>query len=557
MAPRLPIDLESNKELFKSFIASETDFTDYNFEGSNLSQLNDMLAFNTQQIAFYLNMVVSELFIDSAKIDQNILKIANTLNYLPRRNVAPYVTVEFTRVGTDTVSIAKYTNFKLGSIPITNLTDIVLDTDDPVSIKLYEGEIVSEVFTPVGSGFEEFYLSNREEIDDSYFKVYVDVLQSDGSYEITEFYNANASDFVESRHNYYFQYLDRVSVRFDDGSLFVAPSLGDNVRIVYLKTNGELYNNESGTISYNGDNSQIEYSFIINSSTHILKNGLNKETNPAIALRAPLFFTTQGRAVTESDYNIIIARYSRFDTFAGGIAWNGADEFIYTDGKLSLTSNLRDVGHVELTFLNSDFSLISDLEKEEITTFLNKVKPMMIFPRFINPTILYVNISTEIDLISEINTDISELESTIYEYLESLQGFKKEYKRSNVIQFIDAQSEVNYIILSTDFNFRIYYNGTGFFRCFNEITPGSVSFVNSEFEFGDDGSGNLQYKLTGGSFSNVGTIDYENGLINITSDLPDAYGFITFALELENINKINTQKECFLTVPFANNTILR
>jgi len=296
---------------------------------------------------------------------------------------------------------------------------------------------------------------------------------------------------------------------------------------------------------------------VIGDITQNLKYGSNEESLEAIKLRAPLFFTTQGRAVTEPDYNIIMNRFPRSDSFVGFNVWSGSKEFIDATGNRSLTSNLRDVGHAHFSILNKDYSYISTVQEDDIIDFYNKSKSMMIFTRFIDPVIIKVDISTGINFISEIQIVASDVIDKVNTYIKTLEGFNTSYLESNIISFIDAIPEINYLTYEATFAASINYKGPDFFRLSNQIIPSSLSLTTAEFALFDDGAGLLRYNLIGNGPSTIGSVDYVNGIIIFDDDIPDLYGMIDIPVSFTNDNKLNMAKETFLFFENISNEILR
>lgn len=537
---KFPIDLDENTELFKNFAKTQTEFTDYNFEGSGISQVNKILGYNTQQFAFYMNMILNDLFIDDVKTENNIYKIARLLNYIPRRKSAAYAIINIENTSAETILIPKFTKFVQDNVNLVTLEEYILTAAETKDIRVYEGEIIIEAFEATGLGFEEFIIEHSSNIDNDYLKVYVDRFQSGDTYISIEFKNANKSDFDIDRNNYYFKYLEKVSIKFDNGSVFEIPNIGDYVRVEYLINNGDLYNNISGDIIYDDINIDLGAAINVVAVTQILNYGSNEETIEGIKMRAPLYYTTQGRAVTESDYNYMMLSYSKYDTFADINIWSGSDEFIDVTGNLSLTSNLRDLGHAEITVLNNDYSYVNTSQKDDIRAFFNNRKAMTCFSRFVDPVILKIEPDIDIKLAVKTQTDISEIRSTINTYLKTLEGFKKTYQRSNIVAFIDNVSEIDYIVFDLSYILSINYTGVGFFRSFNEIAPGSIITTFNGKPFIDD-AGILRY-----DGNQIGTVDYTGGIIDFTVDESELYGILDIPINFVNENQLVFQREVFL-----------
>ena len=427
------LDFEDLKNDIKNHMQLSDSFKDYNFEGSAASQLIDVLAYVTQYPIFYLNQSLNEFFTHTVQLTDNVLKLAHQLNYLPKRKSAPYLVVNFKRTSGVTILIPKFTKFTMGEIFLTNIEDILIDTDDIQSITLYEGEPKVELFISDGSGDQVYELENRETIDNDEFYVYVDTPDptppdplDPWTYGTIPWINLMKDSFDTFEDAFYAKYFEKFYVAFDNGNLFNMPAEFDRIRILYIKTNGTTNNGLTGDIvlSTPSDITNSEFLDIVTSDT--LKNGTDEETITEIKNRAPLFYVTQNRAVTEKDHNVIAKRYSKYNIFSDVILWGGERETIDEDGIFDEYSDVKDVGHVYVTAVKAD--TLADLSQTEIDNyieFLNKQKFVAIFMKYIHSSKMKISPTINISFKEVLNINTNDVQTQINEYLDTNEGYNK------------------------------------------------------------------------------------------------------------------------------------
>lgn len=533
-------NLEGIKAQLITFLKTQDTFKDYNFEGSAINELLNILAYTVQYQNLYLNFISSELFLNTAEIDDNVYKGANTLNYIPKRKSAAYIDVTLQRNASVNVIIPKYSIWNMGSLYLTNIEDITISDDAVHSIRLYEGIVVTETFTSDGTAFQEYELSNRENIDDNNFYVYVDSPDGLGGYitSTTRWVNANTEGFNTGDNAFFIQYFEQMSIKFDDGNLFVIPQEDDRVRVIYLNTNGATANGSSGTIlmndpgATNGGNLDIV-------ATSTLRNGVDEEDIESIKLRAPQFYTTQNRAVTERDYNILFQKYSYYDTFHSGIIWGGEKEYIDQDSELQELTQIKDLGHIYISAIKSDYSYLDSGEIDDITEYLTKFKIITLFFTFLHPVFINIKPVINIKYDSVLDLDLTSIEDQINTFLQSNDGFKKNFYLSDVVRYVDSLNDIIYCIVDYDTSVTVYNETHKVIRLMHEIVPGTVTGTVGGFTLEDDGLGGMEW-----DGSNVGDINYSTGFITLDQD----FGVTSYELDFEYVNQnaLNFEKESFL-----------
>ena len=450
MADLFNLDFEAAKTAFKAFLSGTDDFKDYNFEGSAINNLLDVHANFIEKFAFYLNNVANEFFISSAQNEDNVLKLANMLNYPVKRKVSPTITISLTRIGSDNIHIPKYSAWTMGSLKLTNLTDIDISDNNTHEFTLNEGTVITETFTSDGTAFQTFSLTERDKVDNDNLYVYVDTPDGLGAYTLgTEnWLPVILLDLNASGNNYYINHFSTLDIRFDDGAVFTKPAENDRIRVIYLKTLGATNNGSVSTVTL--DNTVLNAKLTItNPNSDVLINGVDNESITAIKQRAPGYFSTQGRAVSQPDYDNIIKAYGSYDLYADIKIWGGETEWIDINEEVvrETDGDQIDAGHIYFSALKaSTYDYLTQTEINSIEDFLIKKKIITLFFRFLHPNIIEVTPSISVKYNSTIlpNFD-TDLISDINTHLDTLEEYNGVFNQSNLDQFIDSQDNVDYM----------------------------------------------------------------------------------------------------------------
>lgn len=323
------LDFDGIKSSLKAYMQSQTEFSDYNFEGSGLSVLLDVLAYNTHYNALYTNLAINEMFLDSASKRDSIISIANNYGYLPKSRRCPVakisMTVPVASSSEQSLNIPKYTAFnatavgeqytfytrddiignRLGSSYIFNTFD------------LYEGTPVVEKFNVVEN--LEYILQN-ENIDTSTIRVYVQTNTTSLNVDVYKF----AESFIkltDTSKVFFVRELEgsKYEIRFGKNNLGVEPAPGSVVTVEYMVTNGTAGNGMK-LFTYNGQSLPGTPTITLVSQAI---NGSEAESNDEIKYNVSRKFRTQNRAVTPEDYiDIITTNYSDIDSIS---CWSGND----------------------------------------------------------------------------------------------------------------------------------------------------------------------------------------------------------------------------------------
>lgn len=539
------LDFVQIKQNLRNYLAAQDTFRDYDFEGSNMSVLLDLLAYNTFQNAFYLNMIGSEMFLDTAQYPASIISHAKELNYLPRSFSSSRAVVNLTITpsegGVTAVEIPKGTIFtsKVGSNNFTFVTDTALVLSNGVNgvfvannVDIYEGAYGSESFTYNRVANNTFTLSNKA-VDISSLRV---VTMSDGGSN-TQVWSRRSS-LVDVDANTYAYFVEPAApslyeIKFGDGVFGRTPDVGSAVLIEYRVCSGELSN---GARTFFLGNAIDGHSNVQIRTVSAAIGGRVNETVEEIRFYAPRQYQTMERAVTSNDFEILLKR--EFPEISAISAYGGeiADPPQY--GKVFISIDLA----------NADG--IPSYKKQQYYDWIKPRSPVTVEPVFIDPEFTFARVEASL----KYNLNITQLSASeivgraygvIQQYnLNNLQDFKTIIRTSKLAVALDKAHES---VVSLDLDVLPYkrflpqLNADNEFEFTfgaalrNDIPPQAKSHTgefihtisSSPFTFQgrtctleDDGLGNLRVVTLEGLTHNevivVGTVDYDTGNMFIT-----------------------------------------
>ena len=386
MANRLRVtelDFDTIKTNLKSFLKSQNEFSDYDFDGSGLSVLLDILAYNTHYNAYYLNMIANESFLDTALLRNSVVSHAKKFGYVPRSSTASRATINFT-INTlnstpGSLTLPRGYTF-LSSLLDDRLYTFVTLEDTTVSktgtnfvfsnLKIYEGSLNRYSYNHSQlSNPKQIFVIPEANIDTSTLKVAV---QQSTSNTDTVVYSL-ASDVINLTANSTVYFLqegvnNQYEIYFGDDVIGKKLPDGGVVNVTYLSTSGSVSNKANSFIATAPVSSFTN--FTVN-SVAAAAGGSERETVDQIKFAAPLQFTSQNRAVTKNDYvKLIQQRYPQFDAVN---VWGGEENIPPVYGKVFISAKPK------LGFE------VSDTEKD---FFINEiVKPISVLtvtPEFVD-----------------------------------------------------------------------------------------------------------------------------------------------------------------------------
>jgi hypothetical protein len=448
------LDFDSYKDSLKTFLKSQDRFKDYDFDGSNLSVLLDVLSYNTYQNAFYLNMVSNEMFLDSAKLRDSVISHAKELNYLPRSFRSSSAVIKLVITSSDSakrsIVIPKGTSFTsrvddftynfstTENYVITNRTpsgsNFVYESE---AIRVYEGNYLSDTYTVNYDRPLNYKISNKRVDLES---LLVTVFEDNGT--TVQTYKRATSLFGHDGNSKVFFLQpgigDAYEVVFGDGVVGRKPKNNSVCIIEYRTCNGELPNGAFKFI--NTARIDNEPNVVIETITAATDGAVAEDLN-SIKYNAPRAFTTQERAVTSEDYeNLLKANFPEINAV---VAYGGEDASPPQYGRIFLSIDLQEVDG------------LPKIKEAEYKRFLRSRSSVAIEPLFVSPDYTYVYVNTNI------------------KYNINLTGLNPEDIRTNVIDSILNHASTNL----NNFGRTLRYS-----RFIRDIDAAETSIISNETE---------------------------------------------------------------------------
>jgi len=533
-------DFDNIKTNLKTFLQDQTQFSDYNFEGSGFSILLDTLAYNTHYLGFNANMLANELYLDSADIRKNIVSLAKMLGYTPSSAKSPIANVNIilNNATGASVTMDKGTAFTstVDGLPYQFVTneDITITPADGVytfsNVNLYEGTLVTYRYTVDSTDADQKFIIPSVNADTSTLKVTVQTSAADTSLS-TYTLATGLKSLDDTTKAYFLQETDtgKFEVYFGDGILGKNLSDGNIVILEYIVSNKEEANGASTFTLAGSIGGFTNVSVSTNSSA---QGGAEAESKESIRYNAPLQYTAQDRAVTTTDYETLVK--SIYPNALSVSAWGGEDD------------ETPVYGVVKIAIKAASGSTLTDATKQNIVTSLTPYNVASVRPEIVDPettsVLLTVNAkynkkattktadtlkSEIIDAITDYNTNTLQKFDGVFRY-SKLTGLIDDVDTSILsnITTVDIRKSFTPTLNSStryDVYFRnaIYNPHTGHEPIVSS-TGFYVSGSSNEMFLDDDGEGNIRrYYLASGirTYANnlQGTIDYSTGQITINS----------------------------------------
>lgn len=448
------LDFDQIKANLKTYLEQQSEFSDYNFEASGLSNILDVLAYNTHINGLIANFAINESFLSTAQLRSSVVSHAETLGYYPRSktgasaNVKLNISTSVTDVAT--IEIPQYTTFT------TSIDDIsytfqtlekyiatnngsglfsVADSTGSTSIKIVEGLLKTKTFIVGDTNDNQVYVIPDENIDTS--TIVVNVFDTITSSSSTVYNNVNTVSRIdkdstvyiirEAPNGYY-------ELTFSDGSVLgKSPVAGNKIVVQYLQTNGPDAN--GGTVFTADDQINIDGSNYTLGVTLVSKStgGDTKQSIDSIKTNAPLAFATQQRLVTADDYkSLILKNYS--SVLDDVISWGGNDNVPPEYGKVFVSLKFKsDISEAaKQTTKNSIISELTDnLSIISIDTVFN------------DPKTTFLELITSFNFNPELSGNTlqsveAQVRTAVADYVENnLNKFNKAFRRSNILSLVD------------------------------------------------------------------------------------------------------------------------
>ena len=439
------LDFNTLRAQIKNYLRSNSNFTDFDFEGSNFSILIDTLAYNSYINAYNTSMAVNESFIDSATLRENVVSLARNIGYVPRSIKSAVATISFSVDVSSTNSSSVKLNkglVALGAVQGGNYTFSIPDSITvPVNsngiasfenILIYEGKYVQKTFKVNNSQSNEKYILPNSNIDTS--SIRVEVRNDDGIIV----YNAytNIFDVNSESKLFLIQEIEdeKYQILFGDGVLGKKPKDQSDIVVSYIVTSGEE-GNGSTNFNFSGkltDNNGANITSNTSTITTVAKseNGDSIESIDNIKYLAPRVYASQYRAVTPNDYQGLIPfLYPNVDS----VSAYGGEEL-----------DPPEYGKVYITIKPKYGEILSDVVKDSIKNDLKKYTVAGIKQEFLDLMYLYVEFNSTVSYDSGFISDKLNLQSRILASIENysksadINSFGGRLKYSKLISQIDG-----------------------------------------------------------------------------------------------------------------------
>jgi hypothetical protein len=452
------LDFDQVKITLQDYLKSNSNFTDYDFEGSNLSTILDVLAYNTYITSYNANMITNEVFIDTATLRENVISLARNIGYVPRPRQAARATVSFF-VNTEGITpspasltlkkgpvAASQSPFGGQSFVFSILADITVPVVNGIAefndVEVFEGTLLTQTFTYSSRVPNQKFVIPNIGVDTDLMTV--SVRPNEASTTETKYSSQNSLFDVKSESKvYYLQEIEdeRYQIFFGDGIFGKALEDGNFITIDYITSSGDSANglnsfNFSGRIQY----TRNAQSYTISSGISLMTTGLSAsggetiESVESVRKFAPRIYSSQNRAVTSNDYESLIP--SRIYPETESISVFGGEDLIPPQ-----------FGKVFISIKPKTGDFLPNLIKEQIKLKLKKYAVAGIIPEILDLKYLYIEVNSKIYYNSNLAPSAAYVSSVVQsnsmKYAESseMNKYGARFKYSKFLNIIDQSNE--------------------------------------------------------------------------------------------------------------------
>ena len=584
------LDFEDIKASLKDYMRAQSDFTDYDFDGSALSTLIDTLAYNTYYTAFNTNMVVNELFIDSATLRDNVVAIAKQLGYRPKSATAPTAYVSFTATygnpTTDTELILKKGTGFISSFD-NNVYQYVV-TDDVkaqvindvatfTNVEVKEGTQLVNTFVVNSSLKSQKFILDNPNIDTNTIRV--KVFPTGGSFSEPYLVADNILGVDATSKVFFLDEIEdqRYEILMGDGVLGKKLENNARIEVSYLTTSGPESNGVrtfvfSGVLENPNGVSPNAFTTSITSTT-ASAGGEEIESTQKIKYTAPKSYGTQDRAVTSDDYEAIVRKV--YPATSDIIIFGGEDQDPPEYGKVFIALKPRDA------------SYLTSLTKNSIVEELKKYVVASVEPKLVDPSILFVELTSKIyynsGMTDQTTSQIRDkVIGGVQSYLDTsdTEKFNGKFRYSKMVGVIDdADKSINsnltsitmrkdfYPSLNSTFYYEVCFQNAFDKECDDPILSSTgfrvTEYPNFDVYVEDRNSKIVLYRLDGVTGekvvldSDIGDIDYEKGelkMYNLTIIKGSFFDNRISVRVKPLLNDVKALREVYLDVDVANSS---
>ena len=584
------LDFADLRNQIKDYLRVNSDFADFDFEGSNFSTLIDLLAYNSYITAYNTNMAVNECFLDSATLRENVVSLARNIGYVPRSSRSAQAVVNFS-VDLST-NDTKVVTLKAGQVAVGNQSgsnyifsipdDFVATTGDNNfaifnNLRLYEGIYLQKQFKIDYSKPNQRFILPNANIDTTSIRVKV----SSTTNEIYTLYD-NILKVDSTSKLFLIQEIEdeQYEILFGDGIIGKKPPAGGIVTVTYIVTNGKL-GNGAKNFSFVGilkddTNSTVSTGISILTTVQKAEMGDNVEDISSIKYLAPRIYSSQYRAVTANDYTGIIPFvYPNVES----VTAYGGEEL-----------EPPEYGKVFISIKPKNGSFLSQITKDDISRQLKQYSIAGIKPEIIDLKYLYIELDTSVYYNNNATSDATELISSVtrtlttYSNSADINSFGGRFKYSKIVGLIDdsargVTSNITRVKMRRDIvpelntfaTYELCY-GNAFYDQPNgygiRSTGFTVSGIDGTLYLGDiPTAGTTVGKLVFFKLVNnlplivkndAGTVDYVHGEINLDVVNITGASLSSGVIEVEAIpdsNDVIALKDLYLQLSVPNSTV--
>ena len=584
------LDFQNIKGSLKRFLSNQNEFKDYNFEGSSLAILLDLLAYNTHYLAYNTNFVANEMYLDTAQLRSSVASLAKLVGYTPNSARAPIADLKLViNDGTgSTITIPAGTKFTSSIDGLTySFVSIADKTVQPVdgiytaqSLNVYEGTYVTYNYTYASADIDQRFLIPSDRADTTTIKVVVQNSSADTTQNtytratsITELDGTSKVFFLQEAED------GQYEIYFGDGVIGKKLDDGNIINISYVVTNKTEAN---GATSFSLSGSISGFTNITVTVNSSAQGGAEPESLQSIKKNAPDFYSSQDRAVTVEDYKLKVKQlYANTQSVS---AWGGEN------------AETPFYGRVYISILPTSGSNLTESTKARIVTDLKKYSVASVTPVIIDPEITNVLLTTTVKYDEKSTAKVadtikSDVITTITNYnLNTLQKFDTIFRHSKLTGLIDDTDES---ILSNITTVRMRKS---FVPTIGSSAKYTINYANALYNphsghasteggilsstgfkidgdttnvwyLDDDGQGNVRrYRMDGSvrSYGNStqGTINYTTGVVEINSlnvsNIENVRGAASTVIEVTvkpNSNDLVPIRNQILEIDVANSSV--
>jgi len=565
------LDFDTIKNSLKTYFAQQPEFSDYNFETSGLSNILDVLAYNTHFNGLTANFATNEAFLNTAQLRSSVVSHAEALGYRPRSrtpsssSLTLYVNLSGVANRPSSITLNSEWEFNASNesetfkfITDKNYSAVddgnglysFTDVNGNSNIKVFQGEFKTKTFIVDDTAENQIYVIPDESLDTG--KITVNVYDTPTSTKFTSYYFLDTAltvdstttffDIKEAPNGYY-------EINFGDGKSFgKSPAIGSKVVVRYFSSRGTDANGCSG---FKSANSYVlnDVNYPVNVQTQQSSTeGYEKETIESIRKLAPLQFASQKRLVTSADYRAMIL--ANFPVVKDVAVWGGEDNVPIDYGKVYISLQYQD---------GTSESVKTETQNNIETNFTNKLSVMSISNKYVAPEETYLEITGNFNYDPSLTNDTgSAIQTSITNFLQeyftnTLNSFNSSFSKSEVLTEV---SDLNRAILSAKMDLKVQQRlnvTVGSSKNYNIYFPvilipaeaQDYSIESSMFTYGDDAirctvknklnSNILQVVSTTGTIivEDIGSYNYQKGSVNLNGFAPVSIStgtpYITFS----------------------------